>query len=85
MSKSSTHTLQQELPEYRHQIVTLRASNPRFARMMDVYHDTSETVRRLHDGHGSTLNEYENELKHRRVQLKDQLLSMIVGEGVTRH
>ncbi len=71
------HDLHHEFPEHREQIHELKMSNAHFQRLFDEYHEVNRHVVRVEvHTEMATDPELEN-LKKRRLQLKDQLYSMI--------
>ena len=76
------HDLNHELPEYREQIHALKMSNGHFARLFDEYHDVNRHVVRV-EVHAETATDFELEdLKKRRLKLKDELYEMLKGATV---
>ncbi len=71
------HDLAHELPEYREQITELKQSNPHFARLYSQYNDLDVQVRKIEEGFENTSDEYIEGLKKQRLQLKDELFSII--------
>ena len=74
---SEKHDLIHELPEYRDQIHNLKASNNHFARLFDVYHEVDHEVHRIESGAENTSDDYLEERKKARLNLKDQLFSIL--------
>jgi len=73
------HDLLHEFPEYRDTIHTLKTSNRHFARLFDEYHETDHAIHRIEQGIETTADEYLEAMKKKRLQLKDELFSMIHG------
>jgi uncharacterized protein len=71
------HDLHHEFPEYRDRIHELKTGNPRFAKMFDDYHEIEHEVRRIEEGVENTSDVYLENLKKKRLHLKDTLYSMI--------
>ena len=71
------HDLLSELPEYREQIHELKMNNNHFARLYDEYHELEHEVRRIEEGVENTSDEYLEERKKVRLNLKDQLYQML--------
>jgi uncharacterized protein YdcH (DUF465 family) len=71
------HDLIHELPEYREQIHTLKMSNNHFARLFDEYHDVDHEVRRIEQGVETPSDVYLEDLKKKRLHLKDELYAML--------
>lgn len=74
------HDLIHEFPEYKDRIHELKVSDPHFARLFDEYHEVEHEVRRIEEGIETPSDEYTEELKMRRLKLKDDLFAMIKGE-----
>lgn len=71
------HDLLHEFPEYKDRIHELKLSDSHFANMMAEYHELDNEVRRIEEGIENTSDEYLEELKKKRLNLKDQLYAML--------
>ena len=71
------HGLVQEFPEYKDKIHDLKTSNPDFAKLFEKYEDIDKEIYRIEMQIENTSDEYIENLKIRRVQLKDQLYAML--------
>ncbi|MCB1984789.1 MAG: DUF465 domain-containing protein [Nitrosomonas sp.] len=71
------HDLHHEFPEYHDRIHELKINNAHFAKMFEQYHDVNREVRRIEEGVESTSDQYLEDLKKKRLLLKDQLYEMI--------
>lgn len=71
------HDLLHEFPDHRDTIHDLKVSNAHFARLFEEYHVLDREVRRAEDRVETTSEGHEEELKRRRLQLKDELYAMI--------
>ena len=71
------HDLVHELPEHRDAIHNLKMSDQHFARLFEEYHEVDHEVHRIETGVENTSDEYLEERKKRRLQLKDELYRMI--------
>ncbi|MEE4245989.1 MAG: YdcH family protein [Kangiellaceae bacterium] len=71
------HSLAKELPEYKDKIHDLKMNNAHFAKLFDEYHDVDNEVIRIEEGVENTSDEYLEGLKKNRLNLKDQLFSML--------
>ena len=71
------HDLIHELPEYRERIHELKTSDHHFSRLFDEYHELDHEVCRIEEGVQTSSDDYTEELKKRRLFLKDQLLAML--------
>ena len=72
------HDLIHELPEHRERIHQLKTSNEHFAKLFDEYHELDHQILRMEEGIETPSDEVLEELKKKRLYLKDQLYSMII-------
>lgn len=75
------HDLVHEFPEYRDVIHKLKTSNPHFARLFDEYHEVDHEIHRIETDIETTSDDYLEEKKKQRLNLKDELFQMIKGEN----
>ncbi|MFC3031637.1 YdcH family protein [Pseudoalteromonas fenneropenaei] len=71
------HSLVKELPEFKEKIHELKMSDKHFARLFEDYHDIDNAVIRIEEGIENTSDDYLESLKKQRLQLKDQLYSIL--------
>jgi uncharacterized protein YdcH (DUF465 family) len=71
------HDLVHELPEYRDKIHEMKLSNHHFAKLFDEYHEVDHEVRRIEQEIETPSDEYTEELKKKRLHLKDELFTML--------
>jgi len=71
------HDLQHDFPEFHDRIHALKTSNMHFARLFDEYHEVDREVRRIEQEIETPSDAYTEELKVRRVRLKDELYTML--------
>ena len=71
------HDLVHEFPEYKDKIHELKTSDLKFARLFEEYHELEHEVRRIEEGNETTTDEYLEERKKLRLNLKDQLFEML--------
>lgn len=71
------HDLAHEFPEYKDQIHALKISDPHFARLFDEYEDLDKEIYRIEEQIENTSDSYMEELKMKRVKLKDELYTML--------
>jgi len=71
------HDLVHELPEYRDKIHELKVNDQHFAKLFDEYHEVDHEVRRIEQEVETPSDEYTEELKKKRLNLKDQLFEML--------
>ena len=73
------HTLVNEFPQLKDKIHALKTSDHHFARRFDEYNNLDREVRRL-EGEGSPkADESMEELKKKRLALKDELYRMLTA------
>lgn len=73
------HDLIHEFPQYRDKIHTLRAGNAHFAKLFDEYDIVTRKIELL-EGEGIPVaDETFEELKMKRVKLKDDLYAMLTA------
>ncbi|MGM0594216.1 MAG: YdcH family protein [Pseudomonadota bacterium] len=71
------HDLVHELPEYRDKIHEMKMNDAHFAKLFDEYHEVDHEVRRIEQEIETPSDEYTEELKKKRLNLKDQLFVML--------
>jgi uncharacterized protein YdcH (DUF465 family) len=71
------HDLVHELPEYRDAIHALKTNNAHFSKLFDEYHEVDHEIHRIETGVETPSDEYVEEIKKKRLQLKDELFAMI--------
>lgn len=71
------HSLARELPEYKERIHELKMNNRHFHRLFDEYHDVDHEVHRIEQGVENTSDVYLEDLKKKRLHLKDELYAML--------
>ncbi len=77
MSDLSHHSLYDDFPEYHDRINQLKLENEKFARLATEYHQLDHSVRGLESRDVPTSDQHFEELKIRRVHLKDELYQML--------
>jgi uncharacterized protein YdcH (DUF465 family) len=77
MTFGEHHDLLHEFPEFRDKIHELKMSNPEFAELYKQYEETDQEVYRVEEGFETPSDEYTEELKKKRVMLKDQLYALL--------
>ena len=77
MMLGEKHDLLHEFPEYREQIHALKTSNAHFARLFEEYHAVDHEIRRIEKGVETPSDDYLEERKKLRLNLKDQLFEML--------
>jgi len=71
------HDLHHEFPEFRDAIHELKMNNAHFARLFDKYHERDHEIHRIETGAETPSDEYLEQLKKERLQLKDELFAML--------
>ena len=71
------HDLIHELPEMRDQIHELKMNDAHFARLFNEYHEVDHEVHRIETGAENTSDDYLEERKKVRLNLKDELYRML--------
>ena len=71
------HELINELPEFKERILELRAADAHFRKLYDEYHALDDEVLRMEEGIETPSDEVLEELKKKRLYLKDQLFNML--------
>jgi hypothetical protein len=73
-----SHDLLHEFPEHREKILTLQKGSNRFRKLQEEYQETDRQIHRIETGAGPTSDEHLNELRMKRVYLKDSLYHFLV-------
>ena len=71
------HDLIHELPEYKDKIHELKTTDAHFARLFEEYHEVDHEIHRIEEGNETPSDDYVEERKKLRLNLKDQLLDML--------
>ena len=74
------HDLLLEFPEHKERIHHLKMENNHFARFFDEYDELNHQIHRIQQDIETPSDEVVEELKKKRLQLKDDLLAMITAE-----
>jgi len=77
---SSGADLASDFPGKEERIHTLKTSNSRFARLYDEYDELNRTISRVETRIEPTTEDVEEEMKRRRVRLKDEIAAMLTEE-----
>ena len=80
---NTPHELAEEFPEMTERIRELRASDGHFARLVDEYHEVNRQIHRIETRVEPTSEDVEEELKRKRVRLKDEIAQMLDGADKT--
>lgn len=73
------HDLHHEFPAYYDRIHDLKISSSHFARLFEEYHALNREILRIEEGVENTTDEYLEELKKKRLLLKDKLYGIITN------
>lgn len=71
------HDLLHEFPEHKEKIHDLKVSDNHFRKLFDQYHEVDHEIHRYESGATATTDEHLNELRSKRVHLKDALYQLI--------
>lgn len=71
------HSLVNELPEFKQRIHELKMSDMHFHRLFNEYHDVDKEVHSIESGAQVSSDEFIEGLKKKRLNLKDQLFSIL--------
>lgn len=71
------HDLHHEFPEFHDEIHDLKMNDTHFARLFKEYHEVNKEVIRIEEGVENTTDQYLEERKLKRLNLKDNLFVML--------
>ena len=74
------HSLLNEYPQLRDRIHDLKTRDPKFASLYRQYDETDKEIFRIEEEIETPSDKYTEDLKKRRVLLKDQLFAMLQGK-----
>lgn len=77
------HELHEEFPEAEETLRTLKANDAHFARLADDYHTINREVHRIETNVEPAADEVLENLKKKRLHLKDQIAAMIAAAANT--
>ena len=75
------HELAAEFPELKERIHDLKISDGHFLRLFDEYHVINRDVHRAEAAGVNITDEHYEELKRKRMKLKDELYAMLQNTG----
>lgn len=75
------HPLITEFPEYREAIHVLKSENAHFQNLMDSYEEVDKEIIRMEEGIETPEDTVLTELKKKRLDLKDQIATMLRASG----
>ena len=67
------HDVDHEFPQYHEKVEALKARDPEFATLMKEHDQLDAQIRDLETGGQPVIDEYMEELKHKRAVLKDRI------------
>ena len=74
---NSPNDLLEDFPDKRDRIHQLKTSDNRFARLYEEYNELNRTIHRVETRVEPQTDEAEEELKRRRLQIKDEIMAML--------
>lgn len=74
---STEHPLISEFPELRAKIHEMKISDHHFAKLFDEYHEVDHELHRIEQEIETPSDAYTEDLKKKRLHLKDQLYAML--------
>ena len=78
---NAPNDLLEDFPDKRDRIHQLKNSDNRFARLYDEYNELNRTIHRVETRVEPQTDEAEEELKRRRLQIKDEIMAMLDRAG----
>ncbi|MEH0071949.1 YdcH family protein [Pannonibacter sp. Pt2-lr] len=73
------HELHEEFPQAAETLHSLKLSNAHFAKLADEYHEVNREIHRIESGVNPASDEATEELKKKRLHLKDQIAAMLAA------
>lgn len=80
MSTHMLHELSQDFPQYVERMQLLRVADPHFAELYNEYHEVNQAVLKAENDEEPTGDDHLNALRHRRVQLKDEIYALLTTD-----
>ncbi|MCZ2720626.1 DUF465 domain-containing protein [Marinomonas sp. 15G1-11] len=74
------HSLANDLPEFKEEIHKLKINNAHFRKLFDEYHELTRHIENMENEVVPATTQEEEEAKHRRLALKDELYLMLQKE-----
>lgn len=71
------HDLLHEFPEHKEKIHDLKVSDSHFRKIFDEYHEVDHEIHRYESGASVTTDTHLNELRSKRVHLKDEVFKYL--------
>lgn len=79
---NTPHELAEEFPEHSSTIDALKETQPHFARLVDDYHQINLEVYRAQENIAPTDDQHENEMRKKRLVLKDEIWRILSNNTV---
>jgi uncharacterized protein YdcH (DUF465 family) len=74
---NESHHFVEEFPEFKENIHQLKLSNRHFKKMLEDYEDVEKKIHGIEQEFRAVSDEYSEELKKKRVKLKDKLYAIL--------
>ncbi len=74
------HELAEEFPEFKEQIHNLKVSDEHFGELADEYHAVNREIHRIEIEVEAASDEYTEDLKKKRLALKDEIFEMLKAD-----
>ena len=74
------HELSEDFPQYIERMQLLRVADPHFAELYNEYHEVNQSVLKAEADEEPTSDDHLNALRHRRVQLKDDIYALLTKD-----
>lgn len=71
------HSIVHEFPQFQEKIQSLKVNDLHFRKMFDEYHHLDHEIHGIESGGHATTDEHLNELRVKRVHLKDKIFSYL--------
>lgn len=71
------HSIVQEFPAFQNKIHELKMSDAHFRKMFEEYHEIDHQIHSIESGAQPTTDEHLNELRSKRVHLKDAIYAYL--------
>lgn len=78
---NTPHTLAEEFPGQMDKIHALKVSSPRFAKLLADYDEVNDEIHVAETNVKPTSQDHENELRRRRLTIKDEIASALAEAG----
>jgi uncharacterized protein len=73
------HDLHHEFPQFANKITDYKMSNHHFKKLFDDYHHVNKEIHRIETGAEATTDDVLNDLRKKRVHLKDELYGILTN------